>query len=114
MDVMVGWFPIAKLIIAVFLVGVNIYLYRKGKQRLAVTMFVILLVLFWFAPVKYDGTNTKQNHQRTVTERTNEYREVAHEAVVVTTKKKTFAERMAEEEARSQKENQKVQDEISK
>lgn len=51
------WFPIFKLVAAVLLVLVNIWLYKKKNMRLAAVITIILILIMWFSPIKYDGTS---------------------------------------------------------
>jgi len=112
MELTVAWFPILKMVIAVALIVMNVYLYKKGMKKTGIAVTVVILVIAWFIPVRYDGTNTSSNHKRTEQARTIEYKNV--DRVIVTTIKPTFAERMEAERARSNEANQKVYDEIVK
>lgn len=114
MDFMIGWFPALKFLITVVLIAVAIFSYKKGWTKFAIG-YMIALVLFWyFAPIKYDGTKTKTHNIKTQKMRTQEYKDVTYKAVIHKTVKPTFAERMAAENARSLEANLKVTNEIVK
>ena len=75
--------------------------------------YAIALIVFWsLSPIKYDGTNSTQHKLQSVKAKTIQYRNV--DATIVETKKLTFDERMAAEDARSKAANKKVHDEIVK
>ena len=112
MDFMYAYFPLIKGAIGLMMV-LAIYLsFKKGYKKLGFGLLAFALVFTWYSPVKVDGTNTKLNHKLTHAERTTEYNDVADEAVVVVTKKETFAERMAKEDERSKSKSKEIADEI--
>jgi len=114
MDLMIGWFPALKFMVTAIFIWVAYYFFKSGRTKWGM-WYLLLLVLFWyFAPIKYDGTQTKTYHKTSENQRTVEYKSVTSDAKIVTTKKQTFAERMKAENARSLMANQKVTDEIVK
>lgn len=114
MDFMYAWFPIAKFVFGVAAIGLIWWLFKKKLNKLAYTFVIFVGIVLWFAPVKYDGTQTKTHSKMQQNQRTQEYKYVADEVPVIHQKKKTFDEVMAEENARSEKENKKVINEIVK
>lgn len=114
MEFMIAWYPLARFFFFGTLISIAFLLLYKKWYKTSGTLFVALLLFTWFAPVKIDGTQSKSAHKAEVYERSQEYRIVEDEKVVVTTDKPTFAERMAAEEKRSSTANKKVEDEMLK
>ncbi len=112
MEMMYAWFPIAKGIVIFVMLATIVFLVRKRWYKASFVFGAVMIALAIYSPVKIDGTNTKAHHKVTHAERTAEYIDVAEEAVVVTTKKETFQERMAKEDARSKEKNKDIMYEI--
>ncbi len=112
MDITLIWFPITKFILTIGLSWTTYYLYNKGKKKWATFQLVLLAIVWLFNPIKYDGTNIKDNHIMTEQERTIQYRRIREDSAPVYTKKLSFEERLKAEEEYSRKANQKVKDEI--
>ncbi len=114
MEFMVAWFPAVKLAVLGAFIGAVIFAVKKKWHKTALALMVVGFLFWWLAPVKYDGAETAKHHKQTHKQRTTEYKYVSDEAKVVTTKKKSLAEVLAEEEDRSKKANQEIQNEINK
>jgi hypothetical protein len=106
MEVTFAWFILAKAGLAVLLAGLAHFTYNRGFKKVAYGLGLLVAIWIVFAPVKYNGANSdtysKQNEQQVVSK----YAEVDTEVKVF--KKPTFKERMAEEEARALKANDKI------
>jgi len=114
MDITLIWFPLLKFIVTAGLLYGVYYFFSKKNTAIGI-WYLVLIGIFWaFMPIKYDGTNSVERSKSTQKMRTAEYRNVVKTTEVVHTKKPTFAERMAAEEARSAEANQKVTNEIVK
>ena len=92
--------------------GVAVLLYHKKHYRSFGIWTVALALLFYLAPVKIDGTESKSAHKAEVSQRTAEYSDVSSSVQPVVTTKKSFAERMAEEDTRAARLNKAIQDDI--
>ncbi len=110
MDFMIAYFPILKAGFAVFGLGLAYWFWYKKLYKAALGVILFIAVVGWFAPVKYDGTNTIQHSKKQQAQRTAEYNNVDIPKVV--TVKKTFAERMAEEDARSTDKDTKLKEDL--
>ena len=114
MDFMIAYFPMIKGAIGLLLIVAIYFSFKKKLNKLGFALLAFGVVFTWYSPVKIDGTNTAKSHKATERQRTSEYNSVTSDAVIVTTKKLTFSERMEAEELRSTKANQRVVSEIVK
>lgn len=113
MEFMVAWYPLLKasVMVAVFVIAV-VLVHFKWFKTVGV-LGVIIMVFAIFAPVKIDGTKTEGYHKAQVKTQVQRYKYIEKSEDTVVTKKKTFAERMAEEKLRSDAANKEVTYEIS-
>ena len=114
MELTVGLFPLFKLGVAVaFLIILAFLLYYRKRKAYYIVAILGLVVMIVLSYVKYDGTNSVSHNARTEAERTALYEEAQELAgPVIEQHKLTFKERMAEEAARSQTENQQINKEL--
>lgn len=112
MSYMGAYYPVVIGLIGLIYITMIYFVGKKGMFKTAVAMSLFGAFMVIYGPIKIDGTNTKKNHQVTSKQRTAEYVEVTSTRKVVETTKPTFAERMAAEEARSDKATLKTRDEI--
>jgi hypothetical protein len=114
MNITLIWFPLFKFAITVFLIWMAYYFFKAKKNKWGI-WYIIVLILFWyFMPLKYDGTNIKEFHKTSQNQRDIEYKYISNEATIVKTVKKSFEEIMAEENNRSKKANIEIQNEINR
>lgn len=112
MDITVIWFPAMKMAVTLGLLY-GAYFFIKTKRNKVGTFYIAMLIAFWILmPIKYDGTNSVERSVATQEMRTQQYKEVREDKVVVQTPKPSFEERMALELARSIKANKRVTNEI--
>ena len=114
MELYLAYFPALRLAVIVIIMLIVGFLFYKKWYKTSVAVGLVAVVFSILAPLKYDGTNTVERSKATQKMRTAEYSDVSNTVEVVHTKEPTFAERMAEEDARSAAANQKVTDEIVK
>jgi len=114
MEFMIAWYPLARFFFFGTIIAIALFLLYKKWYKTSGTLFMALFLFHIFAPVKIDGTQSQSAHKAEVAERTQEYKIVESEKTIVTTKKPTFEERMAAEEARSASANNKVENEMLK
>lgn len=114
MDFTIAWFPLFKFAITAFLIGLAYYLNKKEETKAAIVVVVFILLFWIFAPVKYDGTETKKRNIQTQDMRKWQYKEVSANQKSVHTVKPTFAERLQNQDAYSKKANQEIINEIIK
>ncbi len=114
MDFTLIWFPILSgAVTAGLLYGAYYFLSRK-KYKVG-AWYIGLLIFFWvFTPYRYDGTNSVERNVVAQELRTQEYKEVQGDKVIVKTSVPDFATRMAIENARSLNANKVVADDIVK
>ena len=114
MEFTYAWLPAVKLLVTLVLL-VGLFLLLKSKHyRTAGALAVIWTLFLYLAPIKIDGTESKAAHRAEVIQE-NAYHEahaLSETVKAVETKKLTFAERMAAEDARSKAANQVVTDDI--
>tara|TARA_R110000772_G_scaffold5454_4_gene19506 strand:+ start:14590 stop:14937 length:348 start_codon:yes stop_codon:yes gene_type:complete len=114
LDITLIWFPLLKFAFTAFLLYMGYYFFKK-KNNLVGTWYLITIVLFWvFMPIKYDGTNSVERNVVAQEMRTQEYKEVREDKVIIKTSVPTFVERMRTENARSLEANKAVTNEIVK
>jgi len=114
MDITLIWFPALKMLFTLLMIYMGVYFIKKKKYRLS-AYYAFVLLLFWILmPIKYDGTNITERNIQTQNQRTINYKSVTSDAIIIQTKKPTFAERMKAEDKRSKNANIKVQNEIVK
>jgi len=113
MEFMVAWYPLLKasIMVIVFIVAVALVHFKWFKT--AGMLGVTIMIFAVFAPVKIDGTKTEGYHKAQVKTQVQRYKYIEKSEDTVVTKKKTFAERMAEEKLRSDTANKEVAHEIS-
>ena len=116
MEFTYAWLPAVKLLILVIIVTVAILLYKAKHHKLNIIWGLLWATFFYLVPVKIDGTESKAAHKAEVIQENSYHEEHALSETVkpVETKKLTFEERMAAENARSKAANQEVTDEINK
>jgi len=112
MDFYVAYYPMIIAALQFIILFASYKLWRAEKFKTAFALVAISASIFFFAPVKIDGTKTKQYHKHSVAERVSEYREISRNAEVLRTKKPTFEERMKAEEERSRSENKKIEEDM--
>jgi len=116
MEFYIAWYPAAKLLVFLLLAGGIALLIKAKHYKVAGVMLALWITFLSLAPVAIDGTQGKKAHRAEVREAT-----IYHTAqsssnpkvVVVHTKKLTFDEKMALEDARAVKANKAVTDEIN-
>ena len=111
-EIMIAWFPILRFTVLTLVLGFAIYLFRQKHTKTATVLTLLIIVIAIFAPIKIDGTNTKQYHQESSKQRTQEYKEVSNDRIIVHQKKPTFSERMQLEQLRSDRANANIQKEL--
>jgi len=112
MDFYINYFPILKAVFGFSVLALGVWFYKKKLYKAMYVLAIFAGIILWFAPVKYDGTQTTTHHKNQVRQVTQKYQDVSSEKIV--THKKSLTEILREEEARSDKANQKVTDEINK
>ena len=113
-DITLAWFPALKILFTIGFIYGGYYFYKTKRYKVSV-FYALILALFWIImPIKYDGTNITQHNIQTQNQRTIDYKSVTSDAIIYTTKKPTFEERMKAEDERSEDANQKIIDEIIK
>ncbi len=112
MDFMVAYFPAIKGIIGLLFVLVIYMNARRKRYKTALVLSLFGILFTMYSPIKIDGTRTAQHHKTTSLERSAEYDDVARNTFVITTQKKSFAERMEDETNRSDMANKRISDEI--
>ena len=114
MELAFAWYPIAKFLVSLVLFGLIIFTALKEHYKTAGVIAVVYLILSIFSPVKIDGTNSVSTNKKMSMERTNEYRIVESESkgLPLPPPPKSFAERLADEEARSALANKKLEQEL--
>ena len=114
MELMIAYWPAAKLFAMAMVLAVALLLYKTKYHKLNIAWGLLWATFFYLAPVKIDGTETKAAHRVEVTQE-NAYHEahaLSETIRPVETNKLTFAEQMAAEDARSKAANQVVTDDI--
>jgi hypothetical protein len=115
MELMIAWWPMASFIVSLMLVVLTGMLALRGHYKRALALGVIWAILVIFSPIKIDGTESRKARQLETVQATAYHSQHTVEAIpAVTVHKLTFAERMAQEYARSAAANQRITDEISK
>ena len=116
MELTYAIFPAVKLFALILVITVAVLLYKTKHHRLNIAWGVLWALFFYLAPVKVDGTETKSAHMTEVTQEDayHEAHALSETVKPVVTKKLTFSERMAAEDARSKAANQVITDEINK
>jgi len=110
---MFGSFAFMKATALVLYVLLLLWLvYTARFKGLAIALLAGTIISFFLTYLKYDGTNSVQHNTRTETERSAMYQETVEQQAPVKTHTLTFAERMALEDIRSQKENQQIKNEL--
>ena len=112
MDFYVAYYPMIIAFVQLLILFASYKLWRAGKYKSAAALVFASAVLYIYAPVKIDGTKTKQYHKHSVAERVSEYREISKDATIIETKKPTFEERMKAEAERSKAENEQIEKEL--
>jgi len=112
MDFYVAYYPMIIAALQLIILFASYKLWRAKRFKTAFALIVISAAIFFFAPVKIDGTKTKQYHKHSVAERVSEYMEISKNSKVIQTKKPTFDEVLREEERRSDNENKKIEEEL--
>lgn len=101
MTFMIAYYPLLKFALVFLVFAGAVYAYTKRHFKTAGALAVLIAIFMIFAPVKIDGTNVDKHNKRQHEVRTQEYKSVTSDAVIVHVKKPTFQERMAAENARS-------------
>ena len=114
MNFMIAYFPAIRFAISIFALFLIYFSFRKGFKKTGYTIAIAIILFLVLSPLKYDGTKTKEYHQLSHRERSTQYNYISDHSEKKVTKKKTFAERMAEESARSKQQNQEIKDDILK
>ncbi len=112
MDFYINYFPILKVVFGFGTLALGVWFYKKKLYKAMYTLAIFAGTVLWFSPIKYDGTQTNTHHQNQVNQVTQKYLDVSSEKAI--TYKKNLSEIIKEEEARSDKANQKVINEIIK
>lgn len=114
MDFTLIWFPLLKAVFTALLLYGVYYFFKKGNKLVGI-WYVAILVAFWiFTPYRYDGTNSVDRSVATQEMRTQQYKEVREDKVIIKTSVPDFATRMAIENIRSLNANKEVQNDIIK
>lgn len=114
MEFMVAWYPLVRFIVLMLVLLSVVWVGYKKWYKTAAMLFAVMLLVWWFAPVKIDGTNSMSHHKSQVTYQTQKYKHVEADLPTVVEVKKSFEERMADESRRSKLANEEVTHEITK
>lgn len=113
MELMIAWYPAAKLAALLIVLGISIFLYKKKLHTANIVLGVVFLIFMYLMPVKIDGTEGKKYHLQEVIEVNNYHDQHDEESIQkVEVKKLTFDEKMALEDARSVAANARIKKEI--
>ena len=112
---MIAWYPAAKLFVTLLVLAASVLLFKYKHHKLNMAWGLLWAIFLYLAPIKIDGTESHRAHQLETVQATAYHSQHTVEAIpAVTIHKLTFAERMAQEDARSVTANQRITDEISK
>lgn len=112
MDFMIAYYPLAKFAVTLLTILAIFYAIKYKKIKTAIGIIVIYVTFMSLSPVKIDGTNTAIQHKKVVNYQNAKYAAEVLEIQDVKIETKTFAEKLAEEEALSARKNQEILDEI--
>ena len=112
MEFTYSWFLAAKFLAFAVPMATAYWFYHHKFTKVALWIAVPTLVFTIWAPIKYDFTGTKQVNTQRVTEISAAHTEVVETITTVLPVKKTFAEAIAEEQLRSTRLNNTIQEDL--
>ena len=64
MDLTLAYFPILKAVFGFGVLALGVWFYKKKLYKAMYVLAIFAGIVLWFAPVKYDGTQTTTHHKK--------------------------------------------------